>query len=180
MASWVAASYLASPAARTAASSPALGGVRSPGTSSPWRHVDLQEDHDLAADHAPKRASDHRNVGERIRTVDLDETEALGPPTDDGPTNSLLEAGLLQRCAVPRGLDQVGCPSNASSNSLVFSTFSVLPWPSSIMSAVTILSWPWVFSTSFAHGSFTVSTSMPRPAARPSSPQPLGRGPSSC
>ena len=121
------ASCLASPAARTAASSPALGGVRSPDTSSPWRHVDLQEDHDLAAEHAPKRASDHRNVGERIRTVDLDETEALGPPTDDGLTNSLLEAGLLQRCAVPRALDQVGCPSNASSNSPVFSTFSSAP-----------------------------------------------------
>ena len=68
----------------------------------------------------------------------------------------------------------------ASCNSPVFSTFSVLPWPSSILSAVTILSWPWVFSTSFANGSFTVSTLMPRPAARPSSPQPLGRGHSPC
>ena len=68
----------------------------------------------------------------------------------------------------------------ASCNSPVFSTFSVLPWPSSILSAVTILSWPLVISTSFAHGSFTVGTSMPRPAARPSSPQPLGRGHSPC
>ena len=185
---------LASPAARTAAS--AASSARGFGTVSSWsccrwssvaryfiswRHVDLQEDNDLAADQALKLASDHRNVGERIRTVDLDETEALGPPTDDGPTNGLLEAGrLLQRCAIPRALDQVGCPSDASCNSPVFSTFSVLSWPSSILSAVTILSWPLVFSTSFAHGSFTVSTSILRPAARPSSPQPLGRGHSPC
>ena len=44
--------------------------------------------------------------------ADLDETEALGPPTDNGATNRLLEAGrLLQRRAVPRALAQVGCPS---------------------------------------------------------------------
>ena len=92
MASCVAsAGCLASPAARTAASSPALGGVRSPGTSSPWRHVDLQEDHDLAADHAPKRASDHGNVGERIRTVDLDETEPSGLQRTTAPPTAFLK-----------------------------------------------------------------------------------------
>ena len=132
MASCVAsARCLASPVARTAASSPALGGVRSPGISCPWRHVDLQEDHDLAAEHAPKRASDHRNVGERIRTVDLDETEALGPPTDDGPPtgfskragscNDVLSAAC---CLGLPAKDEVclaaGRPHNASSNWSIF------------------------------------------------------------
>ena len=108
MASCVAsARCLASPAARTAASAASSARVFAKISSSSccrwssaaqymisWRHVDLQEDNDLAADQALKLASDHRNVGERIRTVDLDETEAFGPPTDDG-----LPTAFLKRAA---------------------------------------------------------------------------------
>ena len=59
-----------------------------------------------------KRASDYRNMGEHVRAVDLDDAENLGPPTDDSSTDGLLKADrLLQRCAVPRALDQIGCLS---------------------------------------------------------------------
>ena len=64
-----------------------------------------------------------------------------------------MPSGLQRTTAPPRaflkraGLQQLihllVKAKQASYNSPVFSTFSVLPWPSSILSAVTILPGPW-------------------------------------